>query len=127
MPRHRQRRRIRLHAPQEQFSLPLDYSQSEHVYFSQNLAQSKAIHSRRGRVRPVTNRATLWLRGIVEASYIGDSDISYFRQVQRFMLTPTISVLIGEVNENRWPRNVAALPPLSKGADAQSGKGRAPF
>jgi hypothetical protein len=40
-----------------------------------------------------------------------DTSQNNFRQRQRFLLTPMLLTLIGDVNGNRWP-HVSAFPPF---------------
>ena len=59
----------------------------------------------------------------VPGSFEENSDVNYFRQGQRFKLTPLLSTLINEVNGKRWS-HVAALPSHGKGEVAKFSEGR---
>src|ERR1700730_7592521 len=107
----RRYRRNRFLAPQAQLSLPLDYSQSERDAPSRNRAPLKGRRARRWQDRLATSPTIPARRGTVQASYQPDSN--KFRQRQRFLLTPTLSTLINNVNGNRWRSNVSALPPFT--------------
>ena len=61
----------------------------------------------------------------VPGSFEENTDVKYFRQGQRFKLTPSLSSLINEVNGKRWS-HVATLPSHGKGEVAKFSEGR-PF
>src|SRR5580704_15779966 len=89
--------------PQAKLSSPPDYSQSESDALSRNHAPLKGRRARRWQDRLATSPAIPAQHGIVQASYQPDSN--KFRQRQRFLLTPTLSTLISNVNGKRWHSN----------------------
>jgi hypothetical protein len=93
--------------------LPLDYSQSERDALSQSRAPLKGKRSRRWQDRLATIPTIPAQLGIAQASCASDSN--KFRQRQRFVLTPTLSTLINDVNGKRWRSNGFALPPFNCG------------
>ena len=112
--------------PPTQLSLPLDYSASGPAALPQSLGPSKRPRSRFLQARLEANLAMLGRLDTVPGSFEQSSDVKYFGQGQRFKLTSLLSSLITEVNENRWPRNVPALPHIGKGEVAKFSEGR-PF
>src|SRR5690349_8646192 len=110
-----------------QLALPLDCFESARGGLPQSRERSKRRRSRLLQARLEANLAMLARLDIAPVSSSQNSDVNDLRQGQRFRLTPLLSSLINEVNGKRWPRNVSTLPPLKKGADAQSVQGRAPF
>src|ERR1700730_5040910 len=116
-------RRKRFLPPQAQLSLPLDYSQSERDALSRNRAQLKGRRARRWQDRLATMPTIPSQRDIVQASCPPDSN--KLRQRQRFLLTPTLSTLISNVNGKRWHSNVPALSSFSSRSFAKPSEGRA--
>jgi hypothetical protein len=98
----------------EQLLLPLDYSASARGDLPQNPEPSKRPRSRFLQARLEANLATLGRLDTVPGSFEENSDVKYFRQGQRFKLTPLLSSLINEVNGKRWPYDTA-LPYIGKG------------
>lgn len=76
-----------------QLSLPLDYSLSERDALSRNPGRSKARRSRLSQARLATYQEFRERRAIEQESYSKTSDAEYFRQGQRFVLTPSILTL----------------------------------
>src|ERR1700730_3113696 len=113
----RRYQRKRFLPSQAQLSLPLDYSQSERDALSRNRVPLKGRRVRHWQDRLATNPAIPARRGIVQASWPTDSN--KVRQRQRFLLTPTLSTLIGNVNGKRWSSNGSALPPFTCGTFAK--------
>ncbi len=126
MPRLDHQKQIGHRWPPTQLALPLDYSASAPDDPPQSLAPSKRRRSRFLQARLEANLATLSQLDTVPGSLDESSDLNYFRQGQRFKLTSLLSSLITEVNGNRWPRNVSALPHIGKGEVAKFSEGR-PF
>jgi hypothetical protein len=111
---------MKYHPPQVQLALPLDYSASVHGARLQSPAPSKRPRSRLLQARLAANLAMLGRLDTVPGSFLETSDVGYFRQGQRFSLTPSLSTLITEVNGNRWLGDcVAALPYIGKGEVAK--------
>ncbi len=108
-----------------QLALPLDCSASVPAARPQSPEPSKRPRSRFLQARLETNLAMLARLDTVPGSFHENSDINYFRQGQRFKLTPSLSTLITEVNGKRWS-HVAALPSFGKGEVAKFSEGR-PF
>ena len=108
-----------------QLELPLDYSASAHGAPPQSPERSKRPRSRFLQARLEANLATLARLDTVPGSFGENSDVNYFRQGQRFKLTPLLSTLITEVNGKRWS-HVAALPSIGKGEVAKFSESR-PF
>ena len=108
-----------------QIALPLDYSASGPGAPPQSLAPSKRRRSRFLQARLEANLAMLARLDTVPGSFEENSDVKYFRQGQRFKLTPSLSSLITEVNGKRWS-HVAALPHIGKGEVAKFSESR-PF
>src|SRR5471030_463840 len=108
-----------------QLALPLDYSASVHGGLPRNPEPSKRPRSRFLQARLEANLAILARLDTVPGSSQENSDINYFRQGQRFILTSLLSSLINEVNGKRWS-HVAALPSHGKGEVAKFSEGR-PF
>ena len=102
-----------------QLALPLDCSVSAPACLPQSPAPSKRPRSRFLQARLEANLAMLARLDTVPGSFGQDSDVKYFRQGQRFKLTSMLSLLITEVNGNRWSRNVSALPTFGKGEVAK--------
>lgn len=103
-----------------QLSLPLGCSASALDGQLQSPSLSKRPRSRLLQARLEANLAMLGRLDTVPGSFFETSDVCYFRQGQRFSLTPSLSVLIAEVNGNRWPgERVAALPYIGKGEVAK--------
>jgi hypothetical protein len=119
----RRHQRKQFLAPQAQLSLPLDYSQSERDALSQNRARLKGRRAQRWQDRLAKAPTIPARRGIVQASCSPDSN--KVRQRQRFLLTPTLSTLINNVNGNRWRSNVSALPPFTCRTFAKPSESRA--
>src|SRR5215472_7765197 len=117
---------MKFRLPPEQLALPLDYSWSEPGAEPQSHERSKRPRSRLLQARLENNLAMLGRLGTVPGSLPESMDLNYFRQGHRFSLMPLLSTLLTEFNGKRWP-HVTALPPLTQGADAQSGESRAPF
>ena len=111
--------------PQTQLALPLDYSASERGGLPQSPEPSKRPRSRLLQARLEANLAMLGRLGTVPGSFEENNDLNYFRQGQRFKLTPLLSTLITEVNGKRWS-HVAALPSHGKGEVAKFSESR-PF
>ena len=110
-----------------QLSLPLDCFASAPAGPPQSLSPSKRQRSRFLQARLEANLAMLGRLDTVPGSFPEYDDKNYFRQGQRFTLTPSLSALITEVNGNRWPGDsVAALPTFGKGEVAKFSEGR-PF
>ena len=109
-------------ASQARLSLPLDYSQSERDALSRNRAQLKWRRARRWQDRLAKSPTIPARHGIVQASCSPDSN--KVRQRQRFLLTPTLSTLISNVNGKRWRSNVSALPPFTCRTFAKPGERR---
>jgi hypothetical protein len=110
-----------------QLALPLDCFASAPCALPQSPAPSKRRRSRFLQVRLEANLAMLARLDTVPGSFQEDSEVNYFRQGQRFKLTPLLSTLITEVNGKRWPGDsVAALPTIGKGEVAKFSEGR-PF
>lgn len=108
-----------------QLSLPLDCFESAPADRPQNLEQSKRPRSRLLQARLEANLAMLARLGSVPGSFPENNDLDYFRQGQRFKLTPLLSMLINEVNGKRWS-HVATLPSHGKGEVAKFSEGRPP-
>lgn len=108
-----------------QLALPLDYSGSAPAVPPQSPSPSKRQRSRFLQARLEANLAMLGRLDTVPGSFGEDNDVKYFRQGQRFKLTPSLSSLINEVNGKRWS-HVAALPHIGKGEVAKFSEGR-PF
>ena len=105
--------RTRSLATPGQLELPLDCSRSEPAVLSRNPAPSKERRSRRRQARLAPNPTIHAQRGSVPASTSWEGDTKERRSRQRFVLTPTLSTLITEVNGKRWTSAlVTALPPL---------------
>lgn len=111
--------------PPIQLALPLGYSASADDVRPQSLSPSKRRRSRFLQARLEANLAMLARLDTVPGSFQENSDVNYFRQGQRFKLTPLLSTLINEVNGKRWS-HVAALPSHGKGKVAKFSEGR-PF
>ena len=107
----------------EQLALPLDYSASARGGLPQSLERSKRPRSRFLQARLEANLAMLGPLDTVPGSFWENSDLNYFRQGQRFQLTPLLSMLINEVNGKRWS-HVSALPLIGKGEVAKFSEGR---
>lgn len=107
-------------APPGQLELPLDYSRSELDALFRNLLPSKARRSRRWQDRLGTYPAIPGPLGIAQVSCGSDSQNNRVRQ--RFLLTPTLSTLISNVNGKRWRSHGSALSPFNCGALAKSGE-----
>lgn len=120
------RQQMQYHRFPKQLSLPLDCFVSAPGGPPQSLARSKRPRSRLLQARLEASLAMLAQLDTVPGSFPESTDLDHFRQGHRFSLTPSLSLLINEVNGKRWS-HVAALPPLSKGTDAKSGESRAPF
>ena len=113
--------------PPTQLALPLDYSASAPGGLPQSLEPLKRRRSRFLQARLEANLAMLARLDTVPGSFEDNNDVNYFRQGQRFKLTPLLSTLINEVNGKRWPGDiVATLPPIGKGEVAKFSEGR-PF
>ena len=111
----------------EQLALPLGYSASEPGGPPQSPERSKRPRSRLLQARLEANLAMLGRPDTVPGSFEENSDVNYFRQGQRFKLTPLLSTIINEVNGKRWPGDsVAALPSIGKGEVAKFSESR-PF
>ena len=108
-----------------QLSLPLNCSGSVLAVPPQNLAPSKRRRSRFLQARLEANLAMLARLDTVPGSFPEYDDHNYFRQGQRFSLTPILSTLINEVNGKRWS-HVATLPHIGKGEVAKFSESR-PF
>jgi hypothetical protein len=108
-----------------QLALPLDYSASAPGGLPQSPEPSKRPRSRFLQARLEANLAMLGRLDTVLGSFQENSDVNYFRQGQRFKLTPLLSTLIAEVNGKRWS-HVAALPHIGKGEVAKLSESR-PF
>ena len=106
-----------------QLALPLDCFESAPAVPPQSLAPSKRRRSRFLQARLEANLAMLARLDTVPGSFQENSDVNYFRQGQRFKLTPLLSTLINEVNGKRWSRNVSALPLIGKGPFAKFSEG----
>jgi hypothetical protein len=119
----RRYQRKRFPSPQAQLSLPLDYSQSESDALSRNHAPLKRKRWRRWQDALATSPTIPVRHGIVQASC--PLDTNKFRQRQQFLLTPTLSTLINNVNGNRWRSNVSALPPFTRRTFAKPSESRA--
>ena len=110
-----------------QLELPLGYSGSVPVAQPQSHAPSKRQRSRLLQARLEANLAMLARLDTAPGSFQQNSDVNYFRQGQRFKLTPLLSTLINEVNGKSWPGDsVATLPTIGKGEVAKFSEGR-PF
>lgn len=109
----------------EQLSLPLDCFLSAPDGLPQSLEPSKRPRSRLLQARLEANLAMLGRPDTVPGSFPESSDLNYFRQGQRFVLTSSLSSLINEVNGKRWS-HVATLPPIGKGEVAKFSESR-PF
>ncbi len=94
---------------QGQLALPLDYSRSEPAAPSHSPAPSKGSRRLRRQARLAPNPASHGPLGSAPVSSEGDTKER--RPRQRFVLTPTVSTLITQVNGKRWP-HVVSLPPL---------------
>src|SRR5258708_39568257 len=92
-----------------QLALPLDYSAAAPGGPPQNPERSKRPRSRLLQARLEANLAMLGQLGTVPGSLDENSDLNYFRQGQRFKLTPLLSTIINEVNGKRWSHG-SALP-----------------
>src|SRR5688500_15049403 len=101
------------HSP-EQLSLPLDYSKSARVVPFRNPARSKAKRKPWPQARLATSPAMPAPPDSVLASSSLDREVNSFRQPQRFVLTSVISMLISDVNGNRWRYGAALSPLLSR-------------
>src|SRR5438105_4632661 len=123
MGRHPRNQQRRSRAPQAQLSLQLDYSQSERDALSRNRAPLKGRRARPWQDRLATSPTIPARHGIVQASCEPDSN--KFRKRQRFLLTPTLSTLISNVNGKRWRSNVSALPPFTCRTFAKPSESRA--
>lgn len=110
----------------EQLALPLDYSASESGSLIQSPGPSKRRRSRFLQARLEANLAMLARLDTVPGSFPESRDLNNFRQGHRFSLTPLLSTLISDVNGNRWPQNVSALPHIGKGEVAKFSESR-PF
>jgi hypothetical protein len=108
-----------------QLALPLDCSASAHGGLPQSPEPSKRPRSRFLQARLEANLAMLGRLDIVPGSFEQNSEVNYFRQGQRFKLTPLLSTLINEVNGKRWS-HVATLPHIGKGEVAKFSESR-PF
>ena len=118
-------RQMKRHLFPVQLALPLDCSASAHGDLPQNPEPSKRRRSRFLQARLEASLAMLARLDTVPGSCEVNSDVNYFRQGQRFKLTPLLSSLITEVNGKRWS-HVAALPSHGKGEVAKFSEGR-PF
>ena len=108
-----------------QLALPLNYSALAPDAPPQNLAPSKRRRSRLLQARLEANLAMLGQLDTVQGSSSQTRDVKHFRQGHRFSLTPMLSMLITEVNGNRWPgERVAALPYIGKGEVAKFSESR---
>src|SRR5665213_3507238 len=116
---------MKRHLPPTQLSLPLDYSASAHGSQTQSREPSKRRRSRLLQARLEASLAMLARLDTVPGSFPEYDDQKYFRQGQRFTLTPSLSSLITEVNGKRWS-HVATLPSHGKGEVAKFSEGR-PF
>jgi hypothetical protein len=116
---------MKRHLPPAQLSLPLDYSASAPGGLPQSPSPSKRQRSRFLQARLEANLAMLARLDTAPGSFVENSDVKYFRQGQRFKLTPSLSSLINEVNGKRWS-HVATLPSHGKGEVAKFSEGR-PF
>src|ERR1700682_6181792 len=101
-----------------QLSLPLDCFVSAPGGLPQSRAPSKRRRSRLLQARLEANLAMLARLDTAPGSFEENSDVKYFRQGQRFKLTPSLSSLITEVSGKRWS-HVAALPSHGKGEVAK--------
>jgi hypothetical protein len=101
-----------------QLALPLGYSESAPAALPQSLSPSKRRRSRFLQARLEASLAMLARLDTVPGSFPEYDDQEYFRQGQRFTLTPSLSSLITEVNGKRWS-HVAALPSHGKGEVAK--------
>jgi hypothetical protein len=108
-----------------QLGLPLDCSGSVPGGLPQSPEPSKRLRSRFLQARLEASLAMLARLDTVPGSFQENSDINYFRQGQRFKLTPLLSMLITYVNGKRWS-HVSALPLIGKGPFAKFSEGR-PF
>ena len=72
-----------------QLALPLDYSASAPGGLPQNPERSKRPRSRLLQARLEANLAMLGQLDTVPGSFVENSDLNYFRQGQRFKLTPS--------------------------------------
>src|SRR5258708_3162862 len=114
---------MKRHLPRAQLALPLDYSWSVPAGLPQSPERSKRPRSRLLQARLEANLAILGPLDTVPGSFWENSDLNYFRQGQRFKLTPLLSTVINEVNGKRWS-HVSALPPFGKGPFAKFSEGR---
>lgn len=112
---------------QAQLALPLELPRSARAVPSQNHELSKGIRLRLSPARLERDRAILARRGTVPVSSTENSNATYFRQHQRFLLTPPISANITEVNGNRWLGYVATLPPLQSRKEPEPRSGCSAF
>jgi hypothetical protein len=111
--------------PPEQTASPSGYSASARGGLPQSPEPSKRRRSLLLQARLEANLAMLARLDTVPGSFPEYDDKNYFRQGQRFTLTPSLSSLITEVNGKRWS-HVAALPSHGKGEVAKFSEGR-PF
>ena len=102
---------------------PSGYSASARGALPQSPEPSKRRRSLLLQARLEANLAMLARLDTVPGSFPESTDVNYFRQGQRFKLTPTLSTLINEVNGKRWS-HVAALPSHGKGEVAKFSEGR---
>lgn len=116
------RPRTESHRFPTQLSLPLGYFELVPADLLRSRGRSKRPHSPPSPRRLEALQAMLARLDIVPASSTQTNGVKYFRQGQRFQLTPLVSVLINEVNGKRWP-DVAALPPQQSGPFAEFGEG----
>src|ERR1700730_15813640 len=119
----RRYQRKRFLSPQAQLALPLDYSRSERDALSRNPAPLKGRRARRWQDRLAKTLTIPARRDIVQASCPPDSN--KVRRRQRFLLTPTLSTLISNVNGKRWRSNVSAFPSFTCRTFAKPSEGRA--
>lgn len=115
--------RIQPRGSQAQLSLPLELPRSARAVPFQSHELSKGIRLRPSPTRLERDRAILARRGTVPVSSTQNNNPDYFRQRQRFLLTPPIFTIITEVNGNRWPGYVAALPPLQSRKEPEPSSG----
>src|SRR5713101_4380609 len=113
---------MKYHLFPEQLALPLDYSASVPGGPPQSPERSKRPRSRLLQARLEANLAMLGRPDTVPGSFLENNDINYFRQGQRFKLTPLLSTFINEVNGKRWSYG-SALPPFGEGPFAKFSEG----
>jgi hypothetical protein len=116
---------MKRHLLPTQLALPLDYSALAPGALPQSPEPSKRRRSRLWQARLEASLAMLGRLDTVPGSFPETSDLNYFRQGQRFILTSLLSSLITEVNGKRWS-HVATLPSHGKGEVAKFSEGR-PF